>query len=163
MEAYGYVGGNPLNATDPTGYNKCEVGVNPLRWGGNAVDCVSKLDPSVAAKAVAVGAAGVALAASAPVTVTVAAGIGVAASITATTIDCRRGDGCVQSVAGTAPSVVSAGAGVLAVRGALAGLSASLAFGANLTNSSASLFLSLFSIAPASADKLSPPYPTECL
>ena len=41
-EPYGYVGGNPLNETDPAGLNKCEVGANPFRWAGNAADCVAK-------------------------------------------------------------------------------------------------------------------------
>ncbi len=43
-QPYAYAGNNPVNNTDPLGLNKCEVGLNPLRWGGNAVDCVSKAD-----------------------------------------------------------------------------------------------------------------------
>lgn len=47
LDAYGYAGNNPLNATDPTGHNKCEAGLNPARWVGNGVDCLSKacVDP----------------------------------------------------------------------------------------------------------------------
>jgi RHS repeat-associated protein len=37
-----YAGNDPLNEDDPSGLNKCEVGANPLRWAGNAVDCASK-------------------------------------------------------------------------------------------------------------------------
>lgn len=40
---YSYAGDDPLNEDDPTGLNKCEVGANPLRWAGNAVDCASKV------------------------------------------------------------------------------------------------------------------------
>jgi RHS repeat-associated protein len=39
---YGYADGDPLNGADPSGLNKCEIGANPLRWAGNAVDCASK-------------------------------------------------------------------------------------------------------------------------
>jgi RHS repeat-associated protein len=42
LSRYGYVDGSPLNSTDPAGLNKCEVGANPLRWAGNAIDCASK-------------------------------------------------------------------------------------------------------------------------
>lgn len=38
-EPYAYAGNDPVNFTDPTGHNKCEVGLNPLRWGGNAQEC----------------------------------------------------------------------------------------------------------------------------
>jgi len=38
---YDYVCGDPVNGLDLAGTNKCEVGLNPLRWGGNAADCVS--------------------------------------------------------------------------------------------------------------------------
>lgn len=39
---YSYVD-DPINAFDLNGQNKCEVGANPLRWIGNAVDCASKV------------------------------------------------------------------------------------------------------------------------
>jgi RHS repeat-associated protein len=38
---YAYVE-DPANQFDLTGRNKCEAGLNPLRWIGNATDCLSK-------------------------------------------------------------------------------------------------------------------------
>jgi len=42
VSSYAYVGNSPTAFDDPSGLNKCEIGKNPLRWGGNAVDCASK-------------------------------------------------------------------------------------------------------------------------
>lgn len=39
---YDYVDGDPANAIDLAGTNKCEVGANPLRWTGNAHACAKK-------------------------------------------------------------------------------------------------------------------------
>jgi RHS repeat-associated protein len=39
---YQYGGNDPLNEADPSGLNKCEVGLNPGRWIGNLTDCASK-------------------------------------------------------------------------------------------------------------------------
>ena len=44
---YDYVSGDPVNNLDLAGTNKCEVGLNPLRWGGNAADCASKAGKGV--------------------------------------------------------------------------------------------------------------------
>jgi hypothetical protein len=38
---YDYVCADPVNGLDLAGTNKREVGLNPLRWGGNAAACVS--------------------------------------------------------------------------------------------------------------------------
>ncbi len=45
--AYDYVCGDPVNGMDLAGTNKCEVGLNPLRWGGNAADCASDVAEDV--------------------------------------------------------------------------------------------------------------------
>ena len=103
-EAYGYVNGNPLNATDPTGHNKCELGANPLRWGGNAQDCGSDMARSDVAQSakgplgvVGTGAAAVAVVAlvavTLPVTVPGAAAVaGVAGAVATTATAGSRSD-----------------------------------------------------------------------
>jgi RHS repeat-associated protein len=44
---YDYTCGDPVNGVDLAGTNKCEVGLNPLRWGGNAADCASDVAEDV--------------------------------------------------------------------------------------------------------------------
>jgi hypothetical protein len=52
---YEYARANPLSFVDLTGMNTCEVGLNPLRWVGNAIDCIAKVGRNFAYGASFVG------------------------------------------------------------------------------------------------------------
>ena len=118
---HAYAANSPLNYTDPSGLNKCEVGLNPLRWGGNAQACADdawdatggraatwvKENPKDALVYTAIGLGGTALiigtagvAAPAGLTVfgvssgTIATGLGAGSTLASVGVayaDCRRG------------------------------------------------------------------------
>ena len=111
-EPYAYAHNNPINLTDPSGLSKCEVGLNPPRWGVNAQACADDAvdwvveNPKEALTYTAIGLGGAALiigtagAATPGLTVlgvsagSAATGLSIgstAASLAVAGIDCSRG------------------------------------------------------------------------